>query len=473
MQNKRAIARSVSTFLFGTLACAFAQNALAGVDCSGLTLNNYKIYSMSSGTIKKNYNFSGICSLPLTVAGQTVSIPVPTTIDAEVTDLSLKSALVAESIKFTYGGKTSTLTSMATCTTDPIFDPSGMAQCSSKHLTGAPPVGQVTENDIVLSHGRGGTAQKIVLDKLEADKKLWYYTPTTTPQILSPTPGEVVNPKALKIQVKLPTPRPPWQACCDVYISFKADNGWNGISKNLKIDASMAEGNTIYVDLASLLTEAQKTVLAGQNMNHADMQLTVVDTVNPNAKIDNDESKVPQHNSQQQSVDFKLPRLSLGLGGPAKPAAAPKNPYKSKPVVASPSPGTSYSGDVFVRAQKLAKELTDDGYQCCTLTLERKANGVWGGFSMGAMAVKTDLDSAGTTLSIPESGDFRIKLTTVSYNNSAFAQESDWVEFKFNKAAPPAPGNGKAPGAKSSTGAGTPDTPKPPLVFVPVVPVKK
>ena len=458
----------VSALIFCALACAFAQQASAAVDCSGLTLTNYKIYSMSSGQVKMNYSFSGTCGLPMSAGGLNISIPVPTTIEAEVTNLTLKSSLVAESVKFTYAGKTSIVTTMATCTSDPIFDPLSIAQCSAKHLTGAAPIGQLSESDIVLSHGRGGNAQKMVLDKLAADQKLWYQTAAVAPLIISPKPGEVVNPKALKIQVKLPSPHPQWQACCDLYISFKADNGWNGISSKMKIDASMAEGNTIYVDLAALLTEAQKTVLGGQNMNNADMQLYVVDTVNPNAKIEHDESKVPQHNSMEQYVEFKLPRLSLGL--PSKPPAAPQNPYKSKPVIASPAAGNSYTGDVFVRAQKLAKELTDDGYLCCTITLEHKINGAWGGFSLGSMPTKTDLDSTGITLAIPETGDYRIKLTTVSYNNSAFSQDSDWVEFKFNKPAPA--GTGKTPAGNLPMGDATKDAPKQPPVFVPVLPVK-
>ena len=461
---KTSLSAHVAALVLGALTCAIAQQASAAVDCAGLTLNSYKIYAMSSGQIKMNYSFSGTCGLPMSAAGLNISVPVPTTIEAEVTNLSLKSSLVAESVKFTYGGKTSVVTTMATCTSDPIFDPLAIAQCSSKHLTGAAPIGQISESDVVFSRGRGGNAQKIVLDKLAADQKLWYQTPAAMPIILSPKPGEVVDPKALKIQVKLPMPHPQWQTCCDLHLSFKADNGWNGISNNLKINASMVQGNTIYVDLASLLTEAQKTVLAGQNMNHADMQLYVSDSVDPNAKIEHDESKVPQHNGMEQSVEFKLPRLKMG---PGAPVAAPQNPYKSKPVIASPVAGNTYTGDIMVRAQKLAKELTDDGYQCCTFTLERKANGAWGGFSLGSVATSTTMDSTGANISIPESGDYRIKLRTVSYNNSAFSPESDWVEFKLNK--PAAPMEKKA-GANVPTGAGK-DAPKPAVLFVPVTPV--
>jgi len=450
--------------LLAVFAILCSAPALAEINCSGLTLNNYtqteitkQLGGGSSVGIaqKHNYSFSGTCTLFIN-SGVKVPVAVPTTIEAEVTGANT-TFLAAESVKFSYAGQTFALTTLSTCDHDPLSYTFTAVTCSSQNFTGAPPLGQLSNSDVPFAKGRGTNANNILLNKLGTDQKLWYNTPTAKPVVISPQPGETINPKAMKIQIKLPDPHPQWQTCCDIGIIFKATNGMNGIGpSNLKINASTAQGNTIYVDIADMLDKAKagNGVLAGQNFNHAEMQLYVTDSVDNSVKIANDPSVVPQHNSQEQQVLFYLPRLSLGLGGTTP--AAPVNPYTAKPVIASPVAGTSYTGDVFIRAQTLAKELTDDGYTCCKIEFERKNAGIWSIFTPPANIYSSKIDSNGIGVSLGQSGDYRVKLLTFAPAGGAFFAASDWVEFKFTQPGTPAGKAGGKPGVSEGPGLDAP-----------------
>ena len=424
------------------LAGLFSAQAQAQIDCSGLALStftrddiNKNLGGGSSVTVaqKYNYGFAGSCNLMLN-AGINLAIPVPTTVAAEVTG-SGSNFLVAEAIKFSYAGQVFNMTTLANCNGDPIYNTVMPVSCSGQHFTGAPPLGQMSDAQVPLTRTPGRNAQNMLLQKLDADRHLWYSTPTVQPVIVSPKAGETVDPRALKVEIRLPGTHPQWQACCEFWINFKTDHGMTSISPKLKINASTAQGNTIYVNIADMITQAAagNGVLAGQNLNHAQMEIYVDDMDDTSVKIANDPSVIPQHNRSEQQVQFFLPRLSLGLGGPVVPAAAPANPYKAKPVFGSPNAGTSYTGDVYIRAQPLAKELTDDGYTCCKIEFERKNGGAWAIYTPGANIYSSKIDSAGINVALDMSGDYRVKLLTFAPVGGAFFSASDWLEFHFTK----------------------------------------
>ena len=430
-------------FVLPLLAGLFCASAQAQIDCSGLALTkftqnaiNQDLGGGSSKTVaqKFNYSFSGTCNL-VAAAGLNMTVPVPTTIEAEVTGAN-STFLAAEVAKFDFGGKVFTVTTLSTCNLDPVYNTVMPLSCSGRHFTGAPPFGQMSEAQVPLTKTLGRGAQKMLFDQLAADRKLWYYTPPATPVIVSPKPDEVVDPKAVRIEIRLPEPHPQWQACCDVLVLFKATNGMNGISPPIKIKASTAQGNTIYVNIEDMVKQAMagNGVLAGQDLNHAQMAIYVTDTEDHSVKIANDPSTIPQHNTFSQEVLFYLPRIKLNLGStPAAPATAPANPYKAKPVFGSPSAGSSYTGDVYIRAQPLAKELTDDGYTCCKIEFERKNGGAWAIYTPAANIYSSKIDSAGINVALDMTGDYRVKLLTFAPAGSAFFTASDWLEFHFTK----------------------------------------
>src|SRR5258708_6611171 len=96
--------------LLAVFAILGSAPALAEINCSGLTLNNYtqtqitkQLGGGSSVDVaqKHNYSFSGTCTLFINGPIK-VPVAVPTTIEAEVTGANT-TFLTAESVKFNYG----------------------------------------------------------------------------------------------------------------------------------------------------------------------------------------------------------------------------------------------------------------------------------------------------------------------------------------------------------------------------------